>query len=232
MSSDEITLLRKIEETCAGIGMKASFADVARPLPVSGVSGRISSIPSPLINLVGLAALTEANVDDKIQQVIELYRREGTIFGWLVGPTSQPVNLRERLVAAGFTPLEEEAMWGMVLRDLKRPIPVNPDIRVERVPIEALYANVAVIAQAYGFSMTEETVVMLGRLYESLGEQASLYLAFAPDREGPVAFSSSVVDDEGRVVMLGGRPLWRCIGARASIPAWWRNGWKMHGLRA
>lgn len=201
---DDMTLLKKIDETCAGVGLDAYLEGLVWPLSIPGVKARVSTIQSPMINMVGMATFTEANANDGIQNVIARYRQEEKMFGWLVGPTSRPANLGDHLISAGFIHIEEEAMWGMVLRDLNSPIAVNPEIRVEQVTLADWYANISMITRAYGFDMTEEVANTVTRLHESLGAQSKIYLAYAPDQDEPVAFSASIFDDDKSVVVLGG----------------------------
>jgi predicted N-acetyltransferase YhbS len=200
---DKQTLSKMIDETCAMVGKDIQAEGAIWPLSIPGVKARVSTIQDPVLNLVGMATFSETNVDEGIQNVIEQYRQEQKIFGWVVGPTSQPANLGERLLAAGLVKVEEEAQWGMVLHDLDHAIAVNADIRVEQVTFADWDAHVAMIAQAFGFGMTEDASRLVVRLYESLGEKAKVYLAYVPDREEPVAFSAFVYDEESHAVTLG-----------------------------
>jgi len=187
-----------------GIGSDAYPEKLIWPVTLPGVTARSSNIQSPIQNLVGLSTLTEENVDEGIQHVINHYRAEKKIFGWLVGPTSQPANLRDRLVAAGFTEMKEEGMWGMVLKNTNTPILTNPDIRVKRVSIADWNMNIAMLVEAYGFGMSEEVANSLNRVYESMGELCQVYFAYVPEREEPVAFAASIFDRGRSVLTLGG----------------------------
>lgn len=201
---DKTALLRKIDEMCAGVGMNIQLDGVIWPIFVAGVKARLSVVQSPMLNLVGMAEFTEENVDNGIQNVINLYRQEGKIFGWLVGPSTQPANLGEQLLAAGLMKIEDECMRGMVLPDLNHSIQTNPTIRVEQVAISEWDANKAMMARAYGFGMTEEVIEPIIRFHESFGEQAKVYLAYADDREDPISFSSAFFDNAGEIILLGG----------------------------
>src|SRR4051812_30264290 len=96
-------------------------------LNIPGVRGRISSVPFPLTNMVGMAELTDDNADETIQAVCAAY---GDLpFSWLIGPLTTPKNLAQRLHAAGFI-LEpgSAGMAGMVLRDLNVDVPPSPSV--------------------------------------------------------------------------------------------------------
>jgi len=197
-------LIRKIDELCGAVGIDVYLKGVIWNVSLPEVKARVSAIPSPVLNLVGMADFTKQNVSGGIQTVTDYYRKEGKTFGWLVGQSSRPVNLGERLLAAGFTRVEEESMAGMVLQDLYHPIPQNPDIRVEQVSIAEWDSNVSMMAKAYGFGMTEETVGGIIRFFESMGERTQPYLAYATDSDEPISFSASYYDEGGEVVLLGG----------------------------
>ncbi|GHO99186.1 hypothetical protein KSF_092340 [Reticulibacter mediterranei] len=200
---DEMILLRKIEETFLSIGYRLSIEGLFWPLQVQGVTAQISSLPNKMLNLVGLATFTEANVDEGIQRVIATYRKEEKPFTWFVGPTSQPTSLREHLTATGLT--YRGSIKGMVLRDIHHTIKSNPDVEVRESSIADYNRHIAVIAGAFG--LTVEVTNIFNRKYEALGNKAKLYLAYVPGREEPVAFSASVFEDHGIVVLLGAATL-------------------------
>jgi hypothetical protein len=201
---DERTLLKKIDELCLCVGLDISVPGVLRPLPLAGVKARLSTLQSPLTNLVGMAVLDEEHADENIEQILAYYRQEEKIFGWLVGPTSQPTDLGNRLVTAGLTRVEEEACWGMVLRDLHHTITVNSGIRVEQVTLADWDAHLPLMVRAYGALATLETFHVINRFYEFLGEHIVPYFAYAPQQEEPVAFSVSHFDHDERLVCLSG----------------------------
>lgn len=155
-----------------------------------------------MINLVGLAAFPDQDAAADIRRVVNAYRELGRTFGWVVGPTSKPKGLRDHLLAAGLVEVPEEAMWGMAVRDLGTPIPANPAIRVEEVAPTDLRSHEATVACSYGFGMTDDVADVAIGFYELLG--ATVYLAFVPAQEAPVAWSGAVFDPDGEVVVLLG----------------------------
>ena len=152
---DEIELLRKIDEISLGIGVDVYPKGLIRLLSLLGVKARVSTVQSPMMNLVGLAAFAEENVDEGIQHVIGQYQQEKKPFGWIVGPTSQPTNLADHLLAKGFS--KEESLNGMVLRNLQRSFATNPTIRVEQVSIADFDANISLLTQTFGPGADEDT---------------------------------------------------------------------------
>src|SRR6266700_3222815 len=199
---DEKDLLRKLDETCFDVGMDLYPEGWIWPLPVSGVKARVSNIQNVLSNVVGMATLTEVNVDESIQCVIECYQQEHKSFCWLVGPTSQPADLGSRLGAAGLR--KEITAVGMVLRNLHRAIPVNPAVRVEQVSMAELDAQRSLFTEAFGHCASEEAITLQLRFAESYGERAKCYLAYLEDHDEPVASSLALLDTERQSVLLRG----------------------------
>ncbi len=201
---DDRDLLRKIDETCMGMGMGMNVYPEGWiwPLRVSGVQARASKVQNALSNVVRLARLTEANVDEGIQRVIECYRQEHRSFCWIVGPTSQPADLGDHLRAAGLR--QEMAAVGMVLRNLAHTITVNPAVRVEQVSLADLAAQSSMYIEAYGYGSSEESFALQLRLFEAHGERAKFYLAYLQGHDEPVAYSVALLDPEGQSVLLRG----------------------------
>jgi hypothetical protein len=201
---DNMTLLRTLDEICYGVGNDTYIEGITWPLPLPGVRARASKFPIMRMNVVGLAAFTAANVDEGIQHVIKRYQQEEKPFSWVVGPTSQPAHLGERLIAAGLTRADDKSMWGMVLRDLNVPIPVNPAIRVQQVTIEEYETHIPMMVQAFGSGTTEEVFRMAISGHKTRGDRCKCYLAYVPDNEEAVAFSMSISMNDRRIVSLGG----------------------------
>ncbi|NMP22033.1 GNAT family N-acetyltransferase [Sulfobacillus harzensis] len=219
---NEQKLVWTIDATCGAVGIDARLEGTIWPLDMPGVKARFSTSPSPLLNLVGMASFVPDKVDEEIDRVIAQYRRENKAFSWLVGPTSTPGDLGARLVEHGLTLVEEERMDGMVLRNLKHRIEVNPRIRIAEVSPEDWRANAEMMAASYGFGMTPETVRSLADFHEALSDQAHVYLAYAEDRPDPIAFSGGVIDESGEVMVLGGAataPEYRGRGVYSSMVA-------------
>ena len=50
-----------------------------------------------------MTRLTEDELDNKISEALEFYKKEDKDFGWLISPQSTPKSLGDKLVSAGFT---------------------------------------------------------------------------------------------------------------------------------
>lgn len=68
-------------------------------------------------------------VDQQLDRMIAQVEEGGRRCWWIVGPSAQPPDVADRMVARGLVKAVEWA--GLALRDLSVPIPVNPDVVVE-----------------------------------------------------------------------------------------------------
>ncbi|QBD75809.1 hypothetical protein EPA93_07225 [Ktedonosporobacter rubrisoli] len=200
---DETAIVSRIEATFMLLGYHTYVDGLVWPMDVPGVTARVSSLQSTFLNRVGLATFTEANVDEGIAQVLARYRQAGKFFGWYVGPTSQPHNLGERLVAAGLT--YRGSVKGLVLRNFDQAIKSDPTIRVEQVSFAAWNAQRSMIARAFG--LDRELMSILNLCYGTINKPIAFYLAYVPDLEEPVATAVSVFDGYGIVALLGAATL-------------------------
>lgn len=73
-----------------------------------------SGLPARVVNAVNMAHFSDASAADGIQAAKAFFERFGVPFRWFCGPTSTPVDLPERLEAAGLTQLSDTP--GMALQ--------------------------------------------------------------------------------------------------------------------
>lgn len=68
-------------------------------------------------------------VDEQLDAIIAQVEERAPRCWWVVGPSAQPSDVADRIVAHGFV---KDVEWaGLALRDLSAPIPVNPDLVIE-----------------------------------------------------------------------------------------------------
>jgi hypothetical protein len=103
-------------------------------LRVPGVVGRESPVSHPVANMVGCAALDDADADATIAAVRDRFAAQAKSFGWITSPTTRPGDLPQRLVEAGLVKADELA--GMILSDLATPIRPNPEVEVRPANVE------------------------------------------------------------------------------------------------
>lgn len=132
--TDNDCLLRRIDETLAGIGLDLHPSPDVSPLDVPGVRARCTPLQSPALNLVGLAQPSPDDADAGIARVVASYEQAGPVMGWVVVPTSSPPDLGARLVHHGLRREDSAAMWGTVLEDITHTMAAPATVRVERVP--------------------------------------------------------------------------------------------------
>lgn len=81
-----------------------------------------------------IARFIGPTVDEQLTQAIEQLEGSGRRYAWVVGPSTRPADLGERLAAQGF---ELTFAWdGLVLEDLAIPIEINPDVTIEEPRVE------------------------------------------------------------------------------------------------
>lgn len=121
---------------------------------------------------------TGADVDAQLAQTIEHLEGSGRRYAWVVGPSTEPADLGERLSSRGFVPV---IAWdGLVLEDLSISIESNPEVAVEE-PRGDVAAEVGELWEAgseghvtrdfaaesirrYVHTEPRETHILLGRL--------------------------------------------------------------------
>lgn len=92
------------------------------------------SHPAMNRNAVYRARMAESDVPRRVAETIELYRRHGAAFRWIVGPSSAPDDLSERLVELG---LPRQA-WGLGMVREVEPLVVRspPDLEITALRVE------------------------------------------------------------------------------------------------
>jgi hypothetical protein len=192
-------LLDAIEQT---LFVYPEVPGLVKDIRVPGVRGREAPVSHPIANLVGCAALDDTTADATVRAIRERFAENKKTFGWITSPSSRPRDLPHRLLEAGFVKADEIA--GMALTDLTLPIRANPEVEVRPATVEEQRRAIPMTAAAYGFSLDvsewfiEALIGAAGRL------QSTMYHAFLPDHNGPVAFGNLVFVPDTSLVLLGG----------------------------
>ena len=175
--------------------------DLVIDIRIPGVVGRESPVSHPVANLVGCAALDEADADVTIRMVRDRFAAGAKSFGWITSPFSRPHDLPRRLLDAGLVKADELA--GMVLTDLATPIRANPEVEVRQAGAADQRRAIPMMGDAYGMPLDVAewfTEALIGA--EHL--RSAVYHAYVPDHEGPVAFGNLVFVPETSIALLGG----------------------------
>ncbi len=201
---DDDYILSRIDETCDDLEIDNLPSGRLRPLNIEGVRGRISDLDNPLINVVGLAKLSEETCEKTIRTVVERYSLEKKSFAWLVGPTSKPGSLVKYLRAQGFKKVSDLSMSGLVMRNIEPESDNDVRFPIRRVNWNEFGMNLDLITRAFGFGMDEEVAKLVVELYIASGENSSAYFAYDPETGKPVAFAAKVMDVSNHIVCLLG----------------------------
>ncbi len=168
-------------------------------LSIPGVRGRITRASDHFANFVGAATLTPENADETIRRVCEIFRSKKKTFAWQVGPRSTPAELGERLIAAGQYEMLKEA--GMVLTDLRTPIPTNPAVQVREATMADHEVAIPVLAPALDIDLDGARVVTAA-LLQGQGVEKRVYLAYLDGVESPVGYAASIYIPDQPIVLL------------------------------
>lgn len=144
------------------------------------------SRPEVSRNGVFVSRLVPTQVDARIAEVTQHYRKRGSGFRWIVGPSSSPENLSERLVRAGI-PILGPAL-GMHLR-VPSQIPDLPTT-LEFQPVTLANLDAYVDVSVRGWERTPEFRVELTTLTRLMLAQAGPQSAWVIYEDGVLVASS------------------------------------------
>jgi predicted GNAT family N-acyltransferase len=170
-------------------------------LKIPGVKGYYSPSPSAALNRVGGARLNADQVDGVIARVRDFFTKRRSGFTWVVGSSTTPTDLGERLLAAGLTRDAESA--GMALTDLTRPIPSTSSVQVREVSDDAYRAASGMIARAFDLTVQVVEKLIDSQLIIRDRIEQHHYLAYL-DTGQPIAYGSIMYLPALPVALLGG----------------------------
>ena len=131
------------DDAAAAAALDANFAELirwyaSRPggevVEADDVTACSTGLAFRSVNCAVAIDLDPANADERIAEVGGWFETRGLPWRWLVGPTSRPLDLDERLVRAGFEPLSRGSV-GMAL-DLRGFEAEAPPAGVEIVTVD------------------------------------------------------------------------------------------------
>ncbi|MGP6207235.1 GNAT family N-acetyltransferase [Cuniculiplasma sp. SKW3] len=204
-----------IDKTMAILDMKGLNDEFFQNLgmkrvKIEGIKGYVSPINSEKVNHVGIADLKETEADYTIEKVIDFYKKENKSFSWIIGPTSRPKDLRERLIRYGFNYDEEGSAFGMAMRTKDVDLKINPAFDVESVSLDFLNEHIDLMVNSFGMGMDNNAamaVLMMARALNSTeryGDQIKAYVAREKTSGELVGFSILELDIEDHFGILDG----------------------------
>lgn len=212
---DEYTLLSIIDKIMALLDMKGLnnefFQNLGlKRINMDGIKGYVSPINSEQVNHVGLANIDEKEADYKIKKIIDFYKNENKSFSWIIGPTTRPEDLGERLIKNGFNYDESSSSFGMVMRTNDVNLKINPDFEVENVSLDFLNEHVDLMVNSFGMGMDNNSamaLLMMGKALNSTERyrnQIKAYVAREKTTGELVGFSIMELDTEDHFGILDG----------------------------
>jgi GNAT superfamily N-acetyltransferase len=126
----------------------------------------ITGVEDNTFNGVVRAQLSEAQVDQVIDDVTARFRERNVPHQWFLNEDSRPANLEQLLVAHGWERLREGVGMAIDLAAIASPFPPPPDLTIERVMDEE---GVALWGTFHRYLENEQRDEPRERLYISLG---------------------------------------------------------------
>ncbi len=125
-----------------------------------------TGMPIDIFNGVYRCILDEQSADARIEEVKEEFRRRRLPLHWQIGPSSRPVNLRQRLLAHGFTHEEDEPGMALDLLAMNEAFPEPAELHIHVVDDpSALHRWVEV----WGFGVPEDIKPLFQEAHARLG---------------------------------------------------------------
>jgi ribosomal protein S18 acetylase RimI-like enzyme len=137
-------------------------------------------VPFPGFNRIVHARFEANDLDAKIEAALAPFKSRGVPMLWHIGPSAQPSNLGERLLAHGFTHTAEEPGMAADLSALEGDQSLPPGLSIEQVQdTESLKTYSQITARA--FDSPDEIGNAIFRIEASLIQHSArrLYLGFS-----------------------------------------------------
>jgi GNAT superfamily N-acetyltransferase len=178
----------------------------------------------PHRNLVQRIRVGAGEVEALVAEVRALFRARGrTGITWETGPSTEPVDLYERLLALGMVPDDEPEVAGMVLA--RPPAATAPGVTVRRAETLADFgAHATILRRCFAPGEPDPTEAEIVADFERRrGREPHLVRYLALSDGAPIAAADGILVD-GAVVLCGGATLPEARGKgayRALIDARW-----------
>lgn len=191
--------------------------------------------PYASFNHISGVRLTPAAVETRIAEVNERMRRDASIPAtWWIGPSTRPVDLRDRLAALGLR--EEEPEFGMVIDPGadRPPIDLPDGASIEEVVDDAgLQDWTTVMDGSYGWTDATKADAVLS-VYRALTGPAApwIHLVVRHDGEAAACGSLFVVDGHAFVTNIGTIPTRRRLGLGSVVTSALLDVARERGFRA
>ena len=208
-------LIKNIERTNAMLERNGPGRDfLSQPgietIHIPGVKGYMTQFNSEAANHVGLAEMSEADADATIERVVDFFKNQKKSFSWIVGPSSKPQDLRERLKRHRFVLNENVSEYGLAMGTDNSINVKNDSFEIEEVTLEDLEREIDMMAEAFGMGMDTsmaQYMVNLGKMINSTEYyrgQIRAFMAVEKSTGKKVGFSIMEMDRKGGYAILDG----------------------------
>jgi GNAT superfamily N-acetyltransferase len=119
-------------------------------------------MPIDFFNGVYRSSFDPLTADAQIDEVMEEFRRRNLPMLWQVGPSSQPPDLRQRLLAHGFTQDEDEPGMAIDLFAMNEDFPVPPELDIRLVDNMSMLDEWLAV---WGFGVPVDTIPLFQKVY-------------------------------------------------------------------
>ncbi len=212
---NEEDLIKNIERTNAMLDRNGLGSDFLSQLGIEtihipGVKGYMTQFNSEAANHVGLADIGDEDADAIIERVVDFFKNQKKSFSWIVGPSSKPEDLRERLKRHGFALNENVSEYGLAMGTDNSISVKNDSFEIEEVTLEDLEREIYMMAEAFGMGMDTsmaQYMVNLGKMINSTDYyrgQIRAFLAKEKSTGKKVGFSIMEMDRKGGYAILDG----------------------------
>jgi hypothetical protein len=160
------SLTRAIEESLAAFPLILARLPGAEIYDTPDLLWISTGVPIDSFNGVFRSILDPQRADTQIEEIMQEFRRRQLPMLWQLGPSSQPLDLRQRLLAHGFTHEEDEPGMAVDLLAMNEEFstPAGLDIRLVD-NMSTLHTWVAV----WGFGVPGDTIPLFQDVHAQLG---------------------------------------------------------------
>lgn len=241
---NENELMLTIEQTNAMLDRKGLDSEFFRQMGIAqinipGVKGYVTPISSEHANHVGLSNLDENDADDVINRVIDFFAGQKKSFSWIVGPTSKPKDLPERLVKHNFVFNDEISEYGMALSTAENMDYQDKGFPIREITLDELGEKLDLIMESFGTGMTHESSSMLVQMAKLINstpyykDQIKAYVAVEENSGKEAGFCMMEMDRKNGYAILDGSavlPAYRGRGIYRRMVAKRKNDAERNGI--
>ncbi|MGP6220853.1 GNAT family N-acetyltransferase [Caldiplasma sukawensis] len=175
---------------------------------LDGIKGYVTPFNSENANHVGLANFSD-NIDHRIDEVINFFKERKKSFSWIIGPSTKPNDIKERLVKKGFYYDELNSEYGVAMKTSEIGLKFNNDYTVDEINIEEMENYTELISSSFGMGIDNiaESLVYMSKMINSTERykgKIKLFVATQKYSKEKVGFSIMEMDTEDGYAILDG----------------------------